>query len=126
MKKILLSTIYFLACIFSIRAKTLYGTVSDGEKSGGGAIIKFIPATDNLKVVKSFESIGIHPTGSLVQASNGKLYGTANGGRNGNGVIFSYDPSTFTYTILKDFGSDGISPCGSLIQASDGKLYGMT
>ena len=42
--------------------------------------------------------------GSLIQASDGKLYGmTSHGGSNGYGVIFSFDPSTSTYTKLKDF-----------------------
>jgi uncharacterized repeat protein (TIGR03803 family) len=69
-----------------------------------------------------------HPSGSLVQAANGKLYGmTADGGSSGYGVIFSFDPSSSTYTKLMDFiGVNGTSPHGGLVQASDGKLYGMT
>ncbi len=66
--------------------------------------------------------------GSLIQASDGKLYGmTLRGGSSGHGIIFSYDPATFTYAKLYDFGStNGVQPFGSLVQASDGKLYGMT
>ncbi len=44
MKKILPSIIYFLACLFSIQAQTLYGTTSMGGNDGGGTINKFIPA----------------------------------------------------------------------------------
>ena len=69
------------------------------------------------------------PYGSLMQASDGKLYGmTTNGGSSSdNGVIFSFDPSSSTYTKLKDFdNTNGANPYGSLMQASDGKLYGMT
>ena len=131
MKKILLSIIYFLACIFSIQAQALYGTTHGGGLGGGGTIIKFIPATNNLIVAKSFvESSfdGFNPAGSLLQASDGKLYGTTyQGGSNDYGVIFSFDPSCFTYTKLKDFdGINGRNPNGGLVQASDGKLYGMT
>ena len=70
----------------------------------------------------------VHLQGSLMLASDGKLYGMTSEGGSGNvGVIFSFDPSASTYTKLKDFdNTDGASPLGSLMQASDGKLYGMT
>ena len=129
MKKLLLSIIYFLACIFSIQAQTLYGTTSNGGTDGGGTINKFIPATNNLIVAHSLESLAVNPYyTNFIQASNGKLYGmTAIGGSSGVGVIFSFDPSSASYTKVKDFNIvDGASPEGSLMQASDGKLYGMT
>jgi uncharacterized repeat protein (TIGR03803 family) len=71
---------------------------------------------------------GSYPTGSLVQASNGLLYGmTSRGGVNGYGVLFSLDTTTNTITKRLDFNwQNGAYPEGSLMQASDGKLYGMT
>ena len=129
MKKTLLGITCFFACIFSIQAQTLYGTTFNGGNDGGGTINKFIPATNNLIVPKSFESFASNPDyTNFIQASNGKLYGmTAFGGSNGAGVIFSFDPSSSTYTKLKDFdNTNGAYPQGSLMQASDGKLYGMT
>jgi len=131
MKKILLSIIYFLGCILSIQAQTLYTTVNGGG-DGGGTIIRFNAATNDLTVVKSFKSndviTGGSPTGSLLLAGNGKLYGmTQFGGSTNQGVIFSYDPATENYIKLHDFdGTNGANPSGSLIQASNGKLYGMT
>src|SRR5664279_1417114 len=132
MQKILLSIIYFLACIFYTnytKAQTLYGTTPNGGNDGVGTINKFMPATNDLIVAKSFESIAFHPHfTNFIQASDGKLYGmTAYGGSSNNGVIFSFDPSTSTYTKLKDFdGTDGSYPYGNLMQANNGKLYGMT
>ncbi len=112
-----------------MHAQTLFGTTSKGGNDGGGTINKFIPATNNLTVARSFESFAANPYyTNFIQASNGKLYGvTAYGGSSGFGVIFSYDPLSATYTKLKDFDfTNGANPYGSLMQASDGKLYGMT
>lgn len=114
---------------------TLYGGNDHlgGTGYGGGVIFSFDPSTSVYTKLKNFEGVdGINPYGSLVQASDGKLYGMAGGGSNfgvgfAYGVIFSFDPSTSAYTKLKDFdGPNGAIPAGSLVQASDGKLYGMT
>ncbi len=107
----------------------LYGMASIGGTGNYGIIFSFNPSSLTYTKLKDFDSInGANPHGSLMQASNGKLYGmTYNGGSKGYGVIFSFDPVTATYTKLKDFSyADGANPSGSLMQATDGKLYGMT
>ncbi len=111
----------------------LYGTTSAGGSKDSGVIFSYDLLSSTYTKLKDFGgAIGANPTGSLIEASDGKLYGTTgNGGSDSNGpggVIFSFDPSTSVYTKLKDFGgADGASrPTGSLIQASNGKLYGMT
>ena len=55
---------------------------------------------------------GANPFGSLMQASDGMLYGVTNrGGSSNNGVIFSFDPSSSTYTKLIDYdGANGANP----------------
>ncbi|MDB5280717.1 MAG: Por secretion system C-terminal sorting protein [Ferruginibacter sp.] len=137
MKKVLLGFMCFFISITAINAQTLYGTTFAGGANGTGTIVKYTVATNELVVVKSFDAVssdpaatndGVNPSASLIQASDGKLYGmTINGGTGNNGVIFSYDPRTSQYTKLKDFqGIDGAHPYGSLLEASDGKLYGMT
>jgi uncharacterized repeat protein (TIGR03803 family) len=73
---------------------------------------------------------GSNPVGSLLQASDGSLYGTTTtGGTNNLGTVFKID-SGGTLTTLHSFGSsttDGSNPNGSLIQlTSTGLLYGTT
>ena len=107
----------------------LYGMTTQGGSNGYGVIFSFDPSSSTYTKLKDFDNTnGANPYGSLMQASDGKLYGmTYQGGSSGDGVIFSFDPSSSTYTKLKDFdGTNGANPYGSLMQASDGKLYGMT
>ena len=74
---------------------------------------------------------GSGPTGALIQATNGKFYGTASsGGENGGGTVFEMTPGGKA-TTLHSFCSqsncaDGKTPWAGLIQATDGNLYGTT
>jgi len=108
----------------------LYGMTNSGGPSSHGTLFAFDPTSSSLTVKYAFTatSEGTAPQGSLVQAANGKLYGTTSAGGSGtSGVLFEYDISTDTYAKKVDFtGSNGANPYGDIIQASDGKLYGMT
>lgn len=70
---------------------------------------------------------GTQPVTSLLQASDGNLYGTtSHGGFSGDGTLFRISLNG-AYEVLHTFaGSDGEDPTGTLIQASDGDLYGTT
>jgi uncharacterized repeat protein (TIGR03803 family) len=106
----------------------LYGMTSNGGSSDAGVIFSFDPSTSTYAKLKDFDiTNGCNPYGSLMQATNGKLYGTTTGGgSNGYGVIFSFDPSSYTYTKLKDFDNTCFNTNNHLVQAGNGKLYGMT
>jgi uncharacterized repeat protein (TIGR03803 family) len=115
----------------------LYGMTYSGGSKGYGVIFSFDPATATYTKLKDFtNSDGANPSGSLLQATDGKLYGTTDFGgrfalvdRFSWGVIFSFDTATSVYTVLKDFNEsvgEGAVPSGNLIQAGNGKLYGMT
>ncbi|HQQ97292.1 MAG TPA: hypothetical protein PLX35_08510 [Cyclobacteriaceae bacterium] len=108
----------------------LYGMTSAGGPSSHGTLFAFDPGTGSLTVKYTFTatSEGTSPQGSLVQAANGKLYGTTSaGGAGTSGVLFEYDINTDTYAKKVDFtGSNGANPYGDIVQATDGKLYGMT
>ncbi|HXB44360.1 MAG TPA: choice-of-anchor tandem repeat GloVer-containing protein, partial [Puia sp.] len=114
-----------------IQAKdgSFYGMAASGGSNGYGVIFSWNPSTSTYTVLYNFDNThGGYPYGSLIQASDGNLYGTAtDGGTSGYGVIFSWNPSTSTYTVLYNFdNTNGAIPYGSLIQTSDGNLYGMT
>ncbi|HEX7414518.1 MAG TPA: choice-of-anchor tandem repeat GloVer-containing protein [Bacteroidia bacterium] len=118
----------------------LYGMTNQGGTGGTcidgcGVLFQYNPATSihTKKLDFAGTTNGSYPKGSLMQASDGMLYGLMPGGGTssicwgGCGVLFQYNPATNTYTKKLDFDSiNGRGPAGSLMQASDGMLYGMT
>jgi uncharacterized repeat protein (TIGR03803 family) len=106
-----------------------YGTTYLGGTNSEGIIFSLNPSTGNYQVLHNFnDTAGAFPFGSLIQASNGKLYGMTNaGGANNYGIIFSYDAGSNTFADVFDLDSiTGSSPYGNLFQAANGKLYGLT
>jgi uncharacterized repeat protein (TIGR03803 family) len=109
----------------------LYGmTHLGGAGSNFGTVFKISTSGTTYKVLHSFGTAGdgSQPYGSLVQASDGNLYGTTTvGGTASLGTVFKITTSG-TETVLHSFGSpaDGANPYGRLIQGSDGALYGLT
>jgi|HubBroStandDraft_1064217.scaffolds.fasta_scaffold03550_2 uncharacterized repeat protein (TIGR03803 family) len=70
---------------------------------------------------------GESPSASLLQASDGNLYGTTvEGGAYGYGTIFKITPSGGLTTFHSFNDADGYQPYGTLIQATDGNFYGTT
>lgn len=118
----------------------LYGTTSDKPKVGNyrGSLFRFDVETRTFTILHRFEyATGWSPHAGVLQASNGKLYGTTNRGgeyENTNGFLYEFDLTTNTYTILKRFTynssnsvyPDGATPEAELIEGSNGKLYGVT
>jgi uncharacterized repeat protein (TIGR03803 family) len=107
-----------------------YGMTSSGGGYSYGTLFQYNPTTKKVKVLVNFDNytLGADPTGSLIQATDGNLYGmTSFGGSiNGFGTLFRYSLSG-TFTTLVVFNdTNGGNPYGSLIQGVDGKLYGMT
>lgn len=112
----------------------LYGLTSAGGSSNQGALIEYDTLTLSVTLKYSFSGIslkGYNPRGSLLEASDGKLYGlTKQGGSTSLdwGVLFEFNPVSGVYSKKIAFAglTTGKHPVGSLIQASDGKLYGYT
>lgn len=92
-----------------------------------GSIFKITPQ-GNLTHIHDFTgSDGYEPTGTLVQAADGNLYGAAGGGGTGNGgMIFKLGLDSSFSTLISFNTTNGANPNGSLIQGTDGNLYGTT
>jgi uncharacterized repeat protein (TIGR03803 family) len=111
-----------------------YGTTQNGGEiiPRVGTFFKISPG-GTFATLHSFDyaTEGAYPIGSLLQATNGKLYGTTiEGGGNKKGTVFSIT-TTGTLTNLysfcsKSMCSDGSFPKTGLIQASNGNFYGTT
>jgi uncharacterized repeat protein (TIGR03803 family) len=106
----------------------LYGTTqNDGGVGGDGTIFEMTPK-DSLMNLHTFGGAdGSAPIGSLVQASNGGLYGTTTeGGANGYGTVFRASLKGSLTTLHSFNSSDGAYPSAGLVQATDGNFYGTT
>ncbi len=108
----------------------LYGTAIHGGTNGKGTLFEYDINTNTFTKLFDFDgnNSGEIPFGSLLETTNGKLYGTTyQGGNNNAGVIFEYNTQTNTFQKLYDFvDSIGNQPVGRLIEVSSGIFYGMT
>lgn len=118
-----------------------YGTASQGgtDAGVGGTVFKISPNGSDFTTLYSFCSQagcadGGLPQSALVQARDGRFYGTTtSGGAKSAGTIFSIS-STGQLTTLHNFCSvktfpyclDGDGPLAALLQGSDGRFYGTT
>ena len=107
-----------------------YGVSAAGGSAEKGYIFRFGQNLDNFEKVHDFlgQSQGSAPWGSLLQASDGWLYGTTQyGGSNEKGLLYRFDPLSGAFEALHDFGSAlGFNPAGDLLELADGKIYGVT
>src|SRR5207248_19498 len=68
---------------------------------------------------------GADPEAGLVQASDGKLYGTTQiDGASGNGTVFQITTDGVFTVVCSFTGGTDVSGANRLVQASDGNLYG--
>lgn len=110
----------------------LYGTTAGGGKynHNQGTIFK-ISLDGNFSTIWDFNDKklkgGRMPTGSLVEGSDGNLYGTTReGGNYGYGTIFKITPNGNLTTLVHFNGQNGRYPETALIEGNKGIFYGVT
>ena len=110
---------------------TAQGGVASPNHLPGGTIFSINGNGTDFKRHYTFEyeNPGRNPRGNtLLQANNGKLYGTTlRGGKYTWGTLFEFDPVTKDYLVLHHFNADsaaGAYPVGNLIENA-GVLYGV-
>ncbi len=125
-------------------AGNLYGTAAGGGPGWTGTVFKLTPgqpgAAYTSTTLYAFSAMpppattntdGAGPSGSLVMAANGTLFGTtSSGGANGGGTVFSLTPQQgggYTFTNLHSFAAPQDYPfdLGGLTMDAAGNLYGL-
>jgi uncharacterized repeat protein (TIGR03803 family) len=105
-----------------------YGTTLSYGTGTGGVIFK-ITAAGHLTVLHNLNGStdGARPFGGLVQATDGKFYGTTtSGGSTGGGTIYKITPAG-AFSVLYNFdGATAAGPQVTLLQHTNGLLYGDT
>lgn len=109
-----------------------YGTVESGGATNNGGVFKMTPGgiVSMLHFFGVTANDGTIPFGTLVQGTDGNLYGTTDsGGANNGGVLYRISPAG-QESVIFSFGSgvntSPAAPNGTLIRTSTGLLYGTT
>jgi uncharacterized repeat protein (TIGR03803 family) len=108
-----------------------YGTTSQGGNPGVGTVFKLdhsgaVSILYNFRGFLGGASDGSTPFGGLVQATDGKLYGsTIAGGTQNVGTLFQIGTGG-AYKLLYNFTNKGSSPSAAPFQHTNGLLYGTT
>jgi uncharacterized repeat protein (TIGR03803 family) len=112
-----------------------YATASGGGANNSGTVFR-ITLGGAFTTIYTFCAQpncadGSTPNATLIQATDGNLYGTTTFGGAGGcagacGTIFKMTTEGALTTIYSFSGSDGSYPWGGVIQAADGNFYGLT
>ena len=105
----------------------LYGTTPYGGANVDYGTVYKITEGGTFTTEHSFDGLdGGSPYDTLIQATDGSLYGTALFGKYGVGTVFKITTSGMLTTEHSFDYTDGIWPYSGLVQASNGVLYGTT
>lgn len=108
----------------------LYGTTNQGGannscRNGCGTVFKITLAGEFTTLYDFDSAKGANPIATLIEATDGNLYGTTYAGGTGNwGTIFKMTRAGIVTALHSFQGSDGAQPFGPLSQDTSGKLYG--
>jgi uncharacterized repeat protein (TIGR03803 family) len=105
----------------------LYGVTYWGGDEGLGVIFKVDGAgtVSTVRSLSALDDVGGHPHAGLVQASDGKLYGTTTSAAgNGLGAVFKMDTGGTASAVHALVVSDGLDPATHLMEPAAGHLLG--
>jgi uncharacterized repeat protein (TIGR03803 family) len=105
----------------------LYGTALADGQNGYGGVFRLNPDGTGFSVLKYMDNAttGGYPSASLIQGSDGALYGTAReGGSNDCGTVFRLNADGTGFTVLKHLDYAACRTEAGLTQGMDGALYG--
>jgi hypothetical protein len=107
----------------------MYGMTQYDSTYGYGTIFS-CSTIGNFGVVYSFQYVfsipfdGYNPTGKLIEASNGLLYGvTPLGGSSDQGILFNYDYINNQYNNLFSFDYGSVAYPNEIVEGLDNNLY---
>ncbi|MEM1219571.1 MAG: choice-of-anchor tandem repeat GloVer-containing protein, partial [Bacteroidota bacterium] len=116
--------------LLEVGSGLFYGVADNGGANNDGVFFSYDLNTDTYTNLVNFQasSNGEFPRGTLLYASNQKIYGTTEeGGSDDVGTIYEFDPVTGILTSLHSFDEDnGEEPVSGLIEVGTGLLYGVT
>jgi uncharacterized repeat protein (TIGR03803 family) len=109
----------------------LYGTTEYGGANGFGIVYRVHTDGSGFEVLYDLDNTttGAYPLATLIQASDGLLYGTTySGGANNAGTVFQLATDGSFFNVILDFdgANTGAEPLGALIEGAGGVLYGTT
>lgn len=109
----------------------LYGVTYYGGQYGKGVAFQLTlgGVYTLLHSFSGYSSDGAYPDATLIQGSDGNLYGTTfGGGANGSGAAYRLTPAGAAAVLYSFAGgfADGADPAGPLLQGGNGLLYGTT
>ncbi|PYM12949.1 MAG: hypothetical protein DME18_10145, partial [Verrucomicrobia bacterium] len=111
----------------------LYGNSSGDGDHAAGTVFRLDKDGSGYRVLHHFDTSGgdgNYPEGGVIEAGDGKLYGTTSyGGSFDSGVLFRIDKDGTGYSILHQFNSatnDAYYPVGDLHEGPGGTLFGVT
>jgi hypothetical protein len=107
----------------------LYGVLPQGGSDNAGTIYE-ANVSGQYKTIYQFSNPQFGIPETLMEASDGMLYGTAKGefaaGFHGYSSVFQVNPSTGQFKTIYNFTNPLIAECECiLIQGTDGKIYGV-
>lgn len=108
----------------------LYGTTYGGGVYGYGTVFALGKDGTGFALLRSFRgggTDGAWPEASLIEASDGRLYGTTDGGGAANsGTLYAINRDGTGFTLLRSFAAPSGTYPNAVVEGSDGRLYGTT